>query len=53
MVTATVDIVQWNCVVCGNYFGYSKSRYSAMVLSCVCGVYCGYSNNIYIAMVLC
>jgi len=35
VVTATVDIVQWYCVVCGDYCGYSNSRYSAMVLCCV------------------
>jgi len=32
VVTATVDIVQCYCVVCGDYFGYSNSRYSAIVL---------------------
>jgi len=36
VLTATVDIVQWYCVVCGVYCGYSKSRYSAMVLCFVC-----------------
>jgi len=35
VVTATVDIVQWYCVFCGVYCGYSNSRYSAMVLCCV------------------
>jgi len=53
VVTTTVDIVQWYCVVCGVYCGYSNSRYSAIVLCCVCGVYCGYSNSRYSAMVLC
>ena len=32
--TATVDIVQWYCVVCGGYCGYSNSRCSAMLLCC-------------------
>ena len=35
MVTATVVIVQWYCVVCGVYCGYSNCRYSAMILCCV------------------
>jgi len=35
VVRATVDIVQCYCVVGGIYFGYSKSRFSAMVLCCV------------------
>ena len=39
VVKTTVDIVQWYCVVCGFYFGYSNSSYSAMVL-CLCGFYC-------------
>ena len=32
VVTVTVDIVQWYCVVCGDFCGYSNSRFSAMVL---------------------
>jgi len=52
VVKATVDIVQWYCVVCGDYFGESNSRYSAIVL-CFFGVYCLYSNSRYSAMVLC
>jgi len=32
VVKTTVEIVQWYCVVCGVYCGYSNSRYSAMVL---------------------
>jgi len=35
VVTATIDIVKWSCVVCEVYWGYSNSRYSAMVLCCV------------------
>jgi len=35
VVTATVDIVQWYCVVCGVYCDCSNSRYSAMILFCV------------------
>ena len=34
MVKATVDIVQWYCVVCGVYYGYSNSRYSSIILCC-------------------
>jgi len=34
-VTATVDIVQRYCFVCGDYCGDSNSRYSAMVRCCV------------------
>jgi len=30
--TATVDIVQWNCVWFGVYCGYSDIRFSAMLL---------------------
>jgi len=32
VVTASVDIVRNYSVVCGDYCGYSKSRFSAMVL---------------------
>jgi len=32
VVTTRVDVVQWYCVVCGVNCGYSKSRYSAIVL---------------------
>jgi len=35
VVTATLDIVQCYCVVCGVYCVYSKRRYSEMVLCCV------------------
>ena len=52
MVTATVDIVQYYCVVSGDYCGYSKCSYSATLLCCVV-VYCGYRNSKYSAMVLC
>ena len=52
VVIATVDTVQWYCVMCGVYCGYSNSKYSAIVLCCV-GVYCGYSSSRYSAMVLC
>jgi len=30
VVTATVDIVQWYCVVFGVYCGYNNNRYSAI-----------------------
>ena len=52
MDTATVDIVQCYCDVCGGYFGYSNSRYTAMLLWCD-GGYFVYSNSTYSAMVLC
>ena len=39
MVTATVDIVQWYCVLCGVYCAYSNSNNSAMVLCCVWGFF--------------
>jgi len=52
VVTATLDIVQWYCVVCGVYCGYSNRSYSAKVMCCV-GVYCGYSNSRYSAMAVC
>jgi len=52
VVTATEVIVQCYFVVCGDYFHYSNSRYSAMVLCCV-RVYFGYSNIRYSAMLLC
>jgi len=32
VVTATVDIVQWYCVLCGDYCGYINSRYTSMFL---------------------
>jgi len=35
VVTATVDIVQLYCVLCGDYCGYINIRYSAMLLCCV------------------
>jgi len=41
VVKATVDIVQWYCVVCGVYCDYRNIIYSAMVLCCLCVVYCG------------
>jgi len=50
--TATVDIVQWYWVVCGVYFGDSKSRYSAMVLFYF-GDYCGYRKSRCSARILC
>jgi len=52
VVTATVNIVQWYCVLSGDYCGYGNSICSAMVL-CFCGVYCGYSNSRFSGMVLC
>jgi len=37
VVTATVDIVQCFCVVCGDYCGYNNRRYSAIFLCFVGG----------------
>ena len=52
VVTSTVHMVQWFCVVFGVFCGESNSRYCAMVL-CFVVVYCGYSNSRYSAMVMC
>jgi len=38
VVIATVDIVQWYCIVCGDYCGYCNSKYSEMILCCVWGL---------------
>jgi len=35
VVTATLDIVQYYCVLCGVYCGYRNSSYSAMILCSV------------------
>jgi len=35
VVTATVDMVQCCCVVCGVNCGYSESSYREMLLGCV------------------
>jgi len=52
VVTATVDIVQWYCIVCGDFL--VTATVDIVQWYCVlCGVYCGYSNCIYSAMVLC
>jgi len=40
VVKATVDIVQWYCVVFEVYCGQSNSRYSAIVLCCVWKLLC-------------
>jgi len=52
VVTATVGIMQWYCVVCGAYCGDSNSIYSAKLLCCV-AVYCGYRYSRYSAIFLC
>ena len=52
MVTATVEIVQWDCVVCGFYL--VKTTVHTMQYFCVfCVVNCSNSNISYRAMVLC
>jgi len=40
VIKASVFIVQWYCIVCGVYCGYSNSRNSAMVLCCVWRILC-------------
>ena len=52
MATATVDIVQWYCVV----LEFTVVKATVDIVQwylVVCGVYCGYSNSRYSAMVLC
>ena len=52
VVTATVDIVQWYCVLCIVYCVERNSSYRAMILCCV-GDYCGYINSRFSGMVMC
>jgi len=52
VVTETLGIVQCYFVVFRGYFGYSNSRYSAMLL-CFFVVYFGYSISRYSAIVGC
>jgi len=52
VVTATVDVVQWYCVVCVVIVVTA----TVDIVRCycvVCAVYCGYSNSRNSAMVLC
>ena len=51
VVTATDDIVQWYCVVCG-VFVVTETVYIVQYYYVVCGVYCGESNCRYSATLL-
>jgi len=51
-VKATVDIVQWYCVLL-EYIVVTATVGIVQWYCVVCGVYCGYSNCRYSAMVLC
>ena len=52
VVTATIDIVQYYCVVLE--FIVDTAKVDIVQCYCVvCGVYCGYSNSRYSAMLLC
>jgi len=53
VVRATVDIIQWYCVVCVEFIVVTAT---VGIVQCYCvvyGDYCGYSNSRYSAMVLC
>ena len=52
VVKATVDIVQWYCVV-RSFFVVITTIFSVQCYCVVCEAYCGYCNSRYIAMVLC
>jgi len=52
VVTATVDIVQYYCVLCGVYCGYRNSRYSAMILCSLSRLLWLQQQYVYIAMLL-
>ena len=44
MVRATLDIVQWYCVVCVEFIVVTARVDIVQWYCVVCGVYCGYSN---------
>jgi len=52
VVTVTVDIVQWYCVVL-EFIVFTVTVDIEQRYCVVCGVYCGDSNSRYSAMVLC
>ena len=52
LVTATLDIVQWYCVVL-KFIVVTASINIVHLYCVVCGVYCSYSNSSYSAMVVC
>jgi len=52
VVKATVDIMQWYCVVF-EFIVVTATVDIEQWYCVVCGVYCGYSNSRYSAMVLC
>jgi len=52
VVRATVNIVQWYCVVL-EFIAVISSVVIVQWYCVVCGVYCGYNNSRYRAMILC
>ena len=52
LVTATVDIVQWYCVVL-EFIVFTATVDIVQWFYVVCGVYCGYSNSRNSAIVMC
>ena len=52
VVKATVEIVQWCCVLCVEFIVVTATVDIVQWYSAVCGVYCVYSNSRYSAMVL-
>jgi len=53
VVTATVDIGQWYCVVCVEYIVVTATTDIVKWYCVVCRDYCAYNNRRYSAMVLC
>jgi len=53
VVTATIDIVQWYCVVCVDFIVVTAKFDIGQCCFVVCGVYCGYNNSRYSEMVMC
>jgi len=52
VVTATVDIGQWYCVVFVEVIVFTATVDIVQWYCVICGGYCGYSNSRYSAMVL-
>jgi len=52
-VSATVDIVQWYCVVCVEFIVVKATVDIVQCYCDMCGVYWGHSNSRYSAMILC
>jgi len=53
VISATVDIVQWYCVVCVEFIEVTGKVDIVQWYCVVYGAYCDYSNSRYSAMVLC